>query len=216
MLKKLALLGIIGPLLYLLHIVLGGALWEGYSHIRQAISDLSGSGAPNQALIHGILTVYNACIVLFAIVGYFYFKKSQVKSIRVSMIIFIAATVVSFSYGFFPVDLQGAELTFLGLMHGVVTALIVPLTILTPLTAGIAFRKIEAFKKYSLYSFMTAGILFCVGLFTVFLMMSKSDYFGLSERINIGSFELWMFLIALKMFKTDLYADKQAPLAMGM
>jgi len=41
------------------------------------------------------------------------------------------------------------------------------------------------------------------------LMANKSEVFGLFERINIGSYQLWIFVFALKAFtgKKNAYND---------
>jgi hypothetical membrane protein len=199
--RKPAILGMVAPIIYVFHVVYGGLLWAGYSHIRQPISDLSATGAPDRDLLQGILYIYGILLVIFTIYAFLYFKKSDNKTIKVAMAIFITAQIVSISYGFFPEDLSGAEATFTGTMHLVVTGLIVPLTILTPFVSGIAFRKIEGFRSLSLYSYITTAIIFFVGGLTVILMANKSEVFGLFERINIGSYQLWIFIFALKLFR---------------
>ena len=36
--RKLALMGMLAPIIYVFHVVLGGFLWIGYSHLSQPIS----------------------------------------------------------------------------------------------------------------------------------------------------------------------------------
>jgi hypothetical protein len=119
---------------------------------------------------------------------------------KAGMITFIAMHLVSLSYGLFPQDLPGSAITFAGTMHLVVTGLIVPLTICSPLLIGLGLRKISRFRKFGVYSIITSIILFFAGGTTAMLFANKLPYFGLFERINIGSLQLWMMVFSLVLF----------------
>ena len=111
--------------------------------------------------------------------------------------------IVSLTYGFFPEDLPGGAVTFTGTMHLVITFLIIPLTILAPILFGVGVRKLKTFKKFGTYSIIFGIILFAAGGTTAVFFALKLPYFGLVERINIGTLQLWMFLTALKLVRTD-------------
>ena len=64
-----------------------------------------------------------------------YLRKSVSKTAKAGMITFIA-------------------------MHLVVTGLIVPLSICSPLLIGLGLRKIDRFRKFGIYSIITSVILF--------------------------------------------------------
>lgn len=106
------------------------------------------------------------------------------------------------TYGLFPEDLPGSPMTFQGLMHYVVTGIIVPLTILSPLLTGVGMRRIDEFRRFSVYSIATSIIILTAGGISIFLAVNRMNYFGLFERINIGSLQLWMFLLSLKLFRS--------------
>jgi len=203
-LKKLTIFGILGALVYVFHIVLGGILWKGYDHLMQPISDLTGTGAPDKMLLSIITFIYGLFSIVFIISTYLYLKGSVPKLARVGMLIFLAMHLVSITYGLFPGDLPGAPITFNGIMHLVVTGLIVPLTILSLLLIGIGLKKLEAFKAFAGYSIITGIIIFIAGGTSVIFFANKLPYFGLIERINIGSLQLWMFIFSLKLFKSDV------------
>lgn len=50
--KAFTICGIIAPILYLLMVIIGGALSPGYSHISETVSELLVSGAPNKPLLN--------------------------------------------------------------------------------------------------------------------------------------------------------------------
>lgn len=203
MLKKLTVFGALGALVYVVHVVLGGILWKGYDHMMQPISDLTATGAPNRVLISFITLIYGLCSIVFSFSAYFYLKSSVPKLARAGMLTFISMHLVSITYGLFPVDLPGSPITFLGTMHIVVTGLIIPLTILSPLLIGIGLRKLEFFKGFAIYSIITGIIIFVAGGTTAVFFANKLPYFGLFERINIGTLQLWMLVFSLKLYRKD-------------
>ena len=198
--RKFTLLGTLGAAFYVLHVVLGGILWKGYNHIMQPISDLTATGAPDRVLLSRITLAYALCSIAFAVFAYLYLRKSVPKVTRAGVITFLCMQLVSLSYGWFPEDLPGSAATFAGTMHLVVTGLIVPLTICSPLLIGLGLRKITRFRKFAVYSVITSIILFIAGGTTAILFANKLPYFGLFERINIGSLQLWMLVFSLTLF----------------
>ncbi len=190
----------LGVLFYVAHVVIGGFLWKGYSHLHQPISDLTSSGAPDKALMTTLTSVYGILMIVFAVCAYLYVKKFGSKLLSLGFFLLICMNIVSISYNFFPEDMISAHLTFTGVMHIVVTALIVPLTLLSIFFIGLGARKTEVFKKYALYSLLTSAFIFVTGGVTVFLMANRLEFFGLAERLNIGSLQLWNFIMSYKIF----------------
>lgn len=202
--KKLTAFGMAGAMIYVLHVIIGGMLWKGYNHLMQPISDLTAQGAPDRILLGYFTWAYGVCSVIFAFSAFMYLRKLGSKLLKAGLIIFLCMHIVSMSYGLFPEDLLGSPMTFRGFMHYIVTGVIVPLTILSPILIGVGLRKIESFKKFSLYSIVTGIIIFAAGGISVCLAVNKFGYFGLFERINIGSLQIWMFILSLKLFTFDL------------
>ena len=163
-LRNLTLLGTFGALLYVLHVVLGGILWQGYNHIQQPISDLTATGAPDRVLLSRITLGYALCSITFAVCAYLYLRNSVPKVTKAGMITFLAMQLVSLSYGWFPQDLPGSDVNF------------------------------------AVYSIITSIILFFAGGTTAIFFANKLSGFGLFERINIGSLQLWMLVFSLTLF----------------
>ncbi len=197
MLKKSSVLGILSPLFYITHVILGGLLWKGYNHIVQPISDLTAAGAPDRELLSVFSTLYSVSGLLFSVCAFLYWRRAKVRSINISMILYIIMSLISFSYVFFPQDMPGEPATFRGIMHLAVTGLIVPVAILYPAFAGIGFRKLGGFKKFSVYSIVTSVVIFVSGGTSVMFIANKIPFFGLVERINIGSIQLWTLVMAV-------------------
>lgn len=201
--KKLTAFGMLGALAYVLHVIIGGMLWKGYNHLMQPISDLTAQGAPDRVLLGYFTGAYGIFSIIFAASAFMYVRKTGPKVLSTGFIVFLFMHIVSMSYNLFPEDLLGSPMTLRGLMHYIVTGIIVPLTILSPLLIGIGLRRIKEFKQFSIYSIATSIIIFAAGGISVYLAVNRIDYFGLFERINIGSLQLWMFLLSLKLFTSS-------------
>lgn len=200
MAKKLTIFGTLAVLAYVTHVILGGLLWEGYSHLQQPISDLTARGAPDRGLLSIITFMYGVFSILFAASAYVVTKRFAPKISRIGMLLFLAMHLISITYGLFPQDVPGAAMTFTGFMHLVITALIVPLTILAPLLVGIGFRKIRSFQSYGNFSVATGIIILIAGGSAAFFFANQWPYFGLVERINIGMLQLWMLVTSIRLF----------------
>ena len=204
MTKKLTIFGAIAVFIYLFHIVLGGILWTGYSHLMQPISDLTATGAPDRELLSMITFIYGLCAILFTVSAYLYLKNDVPKIARTGLISFIIMHCVSILYGLFPVDLPGAAVTFTGIMHIVITVVIIPLTIISPILIGLGLRKHKQFKIFATYSIITGIFIFIAGGTTAYFFANKLPYFGLVERINIGTLQLWTLIFSLKLFRKEI------------
>ena len=191
--------GMIAVFLYLFHIVLGGILWKEYNHLQQPISDLTASGAPNRTNLLNLTSIYGVLALMFAFAFTLFESGKHHKLVFWGGISFILMHLVSISYGFFPQDLPGNEVTFTGTMHLVVTGLIVPFTILSPFLIGFGLSKEPKWKTFGIYSIISGFLILIFGSLCGIFFANKLPYFGLMERINIGTLQLWTLLLSLKL-----------------
>ena len=202
--KVLVPCGIAAPVLYVVTAIVGAALRpDDYSHMVNAISELLSNGAPNKAILDVVFNIYNALLLAFAIGAYFALKNFP-RITRVALGILIGIQILSFSWGFFPMDPLGAEATFAGTMHNVLGGVVALATIVMPLLMGLGTRRLDGFKRYATYSFISSAIIFVSGLTGVILAGQGIQLFGLFERITIGSYEVWIFVTAMRLLSTKL------------
>lgn len=200
--KTLLFCGLVAPVLYVVTAIVGAALRPNdYSHIVNAISELLSNGAPNKAVLDVVFNIYNALLLAFAI-GAYLALKSFPRITRVAMGILIAIQVLSFSWGFFPMDPMGAEATSAGTMHNILGGVVAMATIAIPLLMGLGVKRLPGFYRYAVYSFVSSAIIFISGLTGVILSGQGVQLFGLFERITIGTYEVWIFVTAMKLLKT--------------
>jgi hypothetical protein len=191
--------GMLAVVIYLLHILIGGYLWKTYSHLQQPISDLTATGAPNRFLLLMFTNIYGGLALIFAVSYTFFESRERHKLVFWGGISFIILHVVSISYSFFPQDLPGAEPSFAGMMHLAVTVLIVPFTILTPLLIGFGLKKEKAWKTLGNFSLICGILIIIFGGMSGFFFAKGLPYFGLVERINIGTLQIWTFVMSYKL-----------------
>ncbi len=192
--------GIAAPLLYVATAIVGAALRPDYSHIVNAISELLSNGAPNKAILDIVFNIYNVLLLAFALGAYSALKNAPRLS-RSAMGILIAVQMLSFSWGFFPMDPLGAEATFAGTMHNVLGGVVAFATIVMPLLLGLGLRQSVDLRRYAIYSFVSSAIIFVSGLSGVILAGQGVQVFGLFERMTIGAYEIWIMITALNLLK---------------
>lgn len=207
--KFLLACGLVAPVLYVVTVIVGAALRPDYSHIVNAISELLSNGAPNKAVLDLIFNIYGALLLFFAIGGYLTLRNGP-KFCRAAMILFITIQVLSFSWGFFPMDATGTEATFAGMMHNIIGGVVAFAAILMPLFMGLGLYRKEGFRGYALYSFVASAVIFVSGLSGVILGTLGVLLFGFFERITIGSYEVWLFVTAITFLKMGNHSLKTA------
>lgn len=195
--------GMVSVFFYTLHVVLGGMLWKGYNHLQQPISDLTATGAPNRALLQIIATLYGLLALLFALTVAFSASRQHHRLVYWGGITFVLLHVLSLLYGFFPEDLPNTAATFGGTMHIVVTGLIVPSTVATPLLIGFGLREQPRWQSFGRLSILAGFLLVLFGGITAFLFINKLPFFGLFERLNIAVLQLWTFCFSVKLVSVN-------------
>lgn len=195
--------GMISAILYILHVVTGGFLWDGYSHIIQPISDLTSVAAPNRILLSAMTTVYGILTIVFAIVFYVQIKIIKNKVISFGIFLLVIMESVSFvGYLLFPLEEVGVEvLTFQSVMHIIVTIIVVLTTIGFTLVTGVAFLRIQSTKRLGIFIIACGVVIIVSGASTGVIIANEIPITGLIERINIFTLQVLIFVISYVMTK---------------
>jgi hypothetical membrane protein len=207
--KGLMLCGMLAPVVYVGTVILGGLLRPGYSHVSQAVSDLIATGAPNKSFLDPLFAIYNLLAIVFA-VGLFQRVRTDVpprgKAVAmVGALVLVAQGLIGLATLFFPEDLGGmdAPISSTGMLHIVFAGLSALTTMLAILLMGFWFRNIPGERGYGLYSFISVGVVFLSGGLAAASIASQSSAGGLIERITIGGFLQWLFILALMMYRSE-------------
>ncbi len=209
--KIFILAGIVAPVIYIGTVILGGLLRPDYSHIAQPVSDLIATGAPNKAPLDVMFAVYNVLVALFA-VGLWQQVRAENQSSRknigtIGAAILLLEGLLGLITLFFPEDVGAiSEATAIGKLHIVFAGLSALTSLLAILLVGLWFRSVPYLRRYSVYSFISVLVVFVAGGLAAASVATHSPIGGLIERVTIGGFVQWVFVIALLFY--GVYTSK--------
>jgi hypothetical protein len=203
--KILMLCGIFAPVAYVVVVIFGGILRPGYSHLSDAVSELIATGAPNKSLLDLLFALYNLLVLAFAF-GLFLIVRSENQG-KVTgtfgSIFLILEGIFGLITIFFSQDPGGVPTTFTGTMHIVLAGLSSLTSMLATLLMGFWFKNISYLRRFSTHPFMSVAIVFLSGGLAAASVAAKSPFGGLLERVTIGGFLQWLFVIALNFYSSE-------------
>jgi len=204
--RLLMLCGVLAPTVYVVTVFLGGILRPGYSHISQFISELIAAGAPNKSLLDPLFALYNLLTIAFGLGLVMTVRATSEVRGKVSgtlgALVLVAEGVLGLVTIFFPQDPIGAPITSTGTMHIILAGLSSLTAMLSMLLLGLWFRKKLGLQVYGLYSFISVALIFIFGGLAAVTGVSRSPILGVMERLTIGAFLQWLFVIALKLYSS--------------
>ena len=182
----LGLAGILALLSYTAAVVLSPMAYPGYNWMAQAVSDLSAEAAPSRPLWNRLAAPYNLCGVVCATGVALFVSQQRVSSrlFRVGVYLFMAMNWVSaVGYGMFPLADGGREIaSFQEIMHMVVTAAVVLLSIAAPVCLIVAGCRDKRVKSIAVWAAVVLAMML-VG--SVGTGVVPSEYFGIAERFSV-------------------------------
>lgn len=181
--QKLGLLGIASLLSYTAAVIFSPLDYPGYNWMAQAVSDLSAANAPSLALWNQLSAFYNACEVVCATIVCIGIQGRKTKLLRTGIYLFtIMEWVSAVGYRMFPLSDSGYAGAFQDVMHMVVTAVVVLLSIVSLTLIIIAGVKDKACRSYGI----CAGIALAMMLVGALGMkIVPAEYFGIVERFSV-------------------------------
>ena len=182
----MGVLGIISLISYALAVIISPVAYPGYNWMEQAVSDLSADNAPSKALWDQLSALYGSCGIVSVTCASVFVADNRVSSrlFRTGIYLFAIMTWVSeVGYRMFPLVDVGKEIaSFQEVMHIVVTALVVLLSITSLLVLIIAgFRQSEV---------RTLGRLAAIALAMMMIGaigtgIAPPQFFGIVERCSV-------------------------------
>lgn len=132
LIQRLGLLGPVGFLSYTATVVLAPLAYPGYNRMAQAVSDLSAANAPSLMLWNQLTALYNVCEVVCVTVVCIGIEGHKIKLLRSGIYLFaIMEWVSAVGYRAFPLSDSGYAGAFQDIMHMVITALVVLLSLIS-------------------------------------------------------------------------------------
>lgn len=181
--QKLGLLGIVSFLSYTAAVVFSPLAYPGYRWMAQAVSDLSAANAPSLPLWNQLSALYNVCEVACVTVVCIGMQGKKTKLLRTGVGLFAVMEWISaVGYRMFPLSDSGYAGAFQDVMHMVVTALVVLLSILSLAVIIAAGVKDRSCRTYGVCAEIALGMML-VGAFGMKLV--PPQYFGVVERFSV-------------------------------
>ena len=149
--------------------------------------------------IYNLLTMGFAVGLLIAIRAHTDNRRRTTGALAASFL--IAEGVFGFATVFFPEGAPGAPIAGTGVVHIVLAGLSSLTTMLTILLLAFWFGTAPGLKGYGRYSFASVAVVFISGGLAAASIATHGSFGGLAERITIGVFLLWMFVVALKLYR---------------
>lgn len=197
--RLLLVCGVVSSLLYVgIDLVAAVAYGDYHSFASQTISELSARGAPTKRIVDPLLVLYGLLAIAFG-VGVWMSARGN-RALRITAGLLIAYGVVGLPGPWlFPMNVRGTGGVGGDVPHIVLTGVIV-LLILAAVAAG-ALARGPAFRLYSLATLVIIlmfGAL--VGIEARGMATGEpTPSIGLTERVNIGAFLLWVAVLAISL-----------------
>ncbi len=195
--KTLLTCGVLAALLYIAMNAVIPMLWPGYSMASQAISELSGIGAPTRGVWVPLGLLYTALVAAFGCGMWIAAGESRALRIAGALVVFQGV------FGIFwpPMHLRGGPFTLTDTLHIVWTAVTLALMLFVMGFAGAALG-----RRFRLYTIATVAIWFVFGTLTSLDAPNvaanlPTPFMGLWERINAGAYMLWVIVLSLALLR---------------
>lgn len=201
--RALLVCGIAYGVVYVLaNDVVAVAMFEGYSRLNQAISELSGTGAPSKQFLRAMLPVFTALLVGFG-VGVWRSADGR-RALRICGALFLAGGVVGITWLWFPMTTREAMGTGPMAANDVGHLVLSGLTILL-LLLQMGFGAAALGTWFRVFTVVAALTLLGFGALTSVRASSVSTgdtpLMGLYERVSFGAWLVWMSAFALVLMR---------------
>ena len=157
--------------------------YPGYDWMAQAVSDLSAADAPSLALWNQLSALYNACEVTCVTVVCIGIQGQKTRLLRTGIYLFaIMEWISAAGYRMFPLSSSGYAGAFQDMMHMVVTALVVLLSIVSLSVIIAAGVKDHGCRSYG----VCAAAALCMMLVgAIGMKLVPAQAFGVVERFSV-------------------------------
>ena len=181
--QKLGLLGVVSFLSYTAAVVFAPLAYPGYDWMAQAVSDLSAANAPSLALWNQLSALYNVCEVVCVTIVCIGIQGRKTRLLRLGIYLFAAMEWVSaIGYRMFPLSDSGYAGAFQDVMHMVVTALVVLLSIVSLTVIIVAGVKNRDCRSYGICAAVALAMMLVGALG---MKIVPAAYFGVVERCSV-------------------------------
>jgi Protein of unknown function (DUF998) len=195
--RALALVGMIGPVLYILLVTALGLLWEGYDPVRDTQSELGAVDSPYRGLMNiaGFMGL-SVSILAFSAAYFLLLRKGFVTTLAAGLLAIAGVGMVV--VGFFPCDAGCVDVTRTGRLHSVFS---IPGAVGLPLAAMVSaavFRRDGRFgAAWQVLSFWLGLVSLGSGPIIAAELVQGTN--GLLQRAAMWPSLVWMVAMSTKL-----------------
>jgi hypothetical membrane protein len=185
LIRRLGFLGIISMLSYTAAVFFSPAAYPGYNWMAQAVSDLSATDSPSRELWNQLASLYNVCGLVTLTLCCVFVQGKLTRTLRAGVYLFALMSWVSaVGYTYFPLTESGYAGTFQDIMHMVVTAAVVLLSIGSLVTLIVGGFRRHALPSLAVCASVALGMMFTG---SIGLGAAPKELFGVFERFSVFS-----------------------------
>ena len=190
--------GVIGPILFAVLVVVGGVLYDGYSHVGQKISELGGEGAE-----YAILQNLNFIMIGILVIGFSWgLARSLGPPYLGPALIAFFGISSSIANGLLPCDVGCKGETTVGLLHNITgvagfIAAIVGMFVLA--------RRWSHDPRWQTHVHFTRAAAFvalaALAWFVVTQAIDAQAFAGIAQRVFVSALLLWISVAAVRLYR---------------
>ncbi len=187
---------------YLLGDIVGGIITPNYHYIKQAVSELIQSGAPNRIILSSFLFIHSLMIILFSttFLAHHPYKDSKLTNVG-GILLLIVGICHALSSTAFPMDPVGTGMTFPGIMHLILVGMtVVTIFLLMPLI-GIGLQRYYRWNSFKGFTFVCLAVIVIAGVSSPVMITKNIQIMGLTERITGYTFYIWLSVLTIRLLR---------------
>ena len=192
-----ALGGVIGPVLFVILVVVAGVAYDGYSHVTQKISELGGEGAE-----HAILQNLNFAILGVLILGFSWALARTIGPSHLGPALVGYFGLVLVAHVWVPCDLGCKGETTIGLVHNVTGLSGFIASIAGMLLLARRWREDPTWRPHA--RFTRAAVSIALAGLVWFVITQAADiqsFAGIAQRTFTSALLLWIAVTAWKLLR---------------
>lgn len=183
LLRWLGLLGLVSLLSYTAAVVFSPLAYPGYVWTQQAVSDLSAANAPSRGLWNQLSSLYALCGVVSVMAVCVFVQGRLNRALRLGVYLFAAMNWVSAAgYASFPLTDSGYAGTFQDVMHMIVTAGVVGLSVLSLLFFIVGGLRRKTYVSLGVVALVALAVMFAG---PIGIGLAPKSLFGVFERFSV-------------------------------
>ena len=203
-----ALLGALGPLVFMTVVLLAGLSWQGYDPVRQTQSELGAVDSPVRWVMNlGGFVALGITLLAFALAYRALLRRSVWREVVVGLL--VVAGVGMIAVGFAPCDAGCVDVTATGRWHSILSAPGAIGVSLAMIASGPAFRLDGGFSARWQLASVTLGALTLLSGPLIALELF-GDVAGLLQRAAMGVAMVWLCAVGARLVVAERSASRDS------